>query len=489
MCILQLDRERTNIMDIRKTNLPDWSALIPVLPEAGTRAGALYDALRRLIETGGVPSGTKLPPTRDLMRRLKLSRAAAVAAYERLTAEGFTEARVGDGTYVAAAVPRMGEGQADMPKRALLPVRDRGPLALGVATPDPVTFAQFRKLLAQDLARPPLHLFNYGDPRGGVELRQAIADYLSTARGVRCSAEEIIVTAGTQQGLDLVLRAATSPGETVLVEDPCYPSALAAVRQAGGVAMGVPVDEHGMDPERIPAAGEAAKAVYITPSHQFPLGVTMTMRRRLALIERARASGAILIEDDYDSEFRYAGPPLAALQGMDDSGTVAYLGTFSKVLFPGLRTGYAVLPERIFERVIALRKTSDRQPPGLAERALARLISEGHFARHIKRARRRAEAARDHLVYELQAACGARIRLAPPEQGLHLVVRFATDDPQRATALEATCARETGLRPLSPMYLAGPRDYGLVLGFSGFAEEDFRKAAQALGRALDAYSP
>lgn len=471
----------------RQTNLPDWSALMPVLPEAGTRASALYTALRRLIETGLAPPGAKLPPTRDLMKRLKISRTAAVAAYERLTAEGFAEARVGAGTFVATAVPHVGEAPATFSPHYRPPVPM--PLALGVATPDPRTFDAFRRLIAHDLARPHESFFRYGDPRGGVEIRQAIADYLQTARGVRCSPEQIVVTAGTQQGLDLVLRAVAKPGDPVLVEDPCYPSALAALHGAGAVPLPVQVDREGLDVEAIGVRRDVAKAVYVTPSHQFPLGVTLSMRRRLALIEWARGTGAVIIEDDYDSEFRYAGPPLTAMQGMDASGSVAYIGTFSKVLFPGLRTGYAVVPERLLQRVIELRQRADRQPPVLAERALARLISEGHFSAHLKRARRAAGEAREWLVAALRAECGEEIDVTPPEQGLHLVARFTRfsgDEVASAQALafEKKISAQTRLRPLSPMYVGAPRDQGLVLGFSGFSFEQIRAAAASLGQSL-----
>ncbi|MCX8998020.1 PLP-dependent aminotransferase family protein [Rhizobiaceae bacterium BDR2-2] len=477
---------RTN----RKTNLPDWSALMPVLPEAGTRAAALYNALRRLIETGLAPPGAKLPPTRDLMKRLKLSRAAAVTAYERLVAEGFAEARVGAGTFVAEAVPLLGDAPPLRP--ATLPQIEPpapGLLALGVATPDLRTFDIFRRLIAHELARPHESFFRYGDPRGSAALRQAVADYLQTARGVRCAPEQIVITSGMQQGLDLVLRATLERGDGVLVEDPCYPSALAAVRGAGGRPIAVPVDQEGLDPALIGPAGRSARVIYVTPSHQFPLGVTMTMRRRLALIDWAKANGAIIIEDDYDSEFRYAGPPLAALQGMDDTGSVVYLGTFSKVLFPGLRTGYAVVPERLLPRVLDLRRTSDRQPPVLAEQALARLISEGHFSAHLKRARRTAERARDILVAALKAECGEALLISPPAQGLHLVARFTRFGAREAgsapaLAFETAVAAETGLRPLSPMYLGQPRDQGLVLGFSGFTTHEMKAAAASLGAAL-----
>jgi GntR family transcriptional regulator / MocR family aminotransferase len=472
---MRLARKRTNSRQDLATNSPDWSALVPVLPGAGPRAKALYSAIRGLIESGAVPAGAKLPTTRDLARRFKLSRAAAIAAFETLIGEGFAEARVGAGTFVAGAVPRLPQEktEAATPEQATPPAL---PLTVGVTASDPRTARIFRRLMSHHLARPSAELFRYGDPRGGLELREAIAAYIRAARGVRCEARQIVVTAGAQQGLDLLIRAAIRPGDAVWAEDPCYPMAHTALKGAGAKVIAVPVDDEGLDVARGEKLCARAKAVYVTPSHQFPLGVTMTMRRRLALLEWATRNNAWIIEDDYDSEFRYGGPPLTALQGMDGAGRVAYVGTFSKILFPGLRTGYLVAPEPLLEAVLEVRARSDRFPPILTEAPLADLLNEGHFAAHLRRVRRRVQANRDVLVAALQTHGKGRLDFTAPEQGLHMVARLSGGTPDTAIAVLAKAAG-IGARALSPMYLAAPRAQGLVLGFSAFDAEIIRAAA------------
>lgn len=455
---------------------------MPVLPGDGPRTRELYLAIRRLIEAGRVPAGAKLPTTRDLSRRLGLSRASAIAAFELLTAEGFAEARIGAGTFVASRVPDLSHmtAMARVPDRRLAKPK---PCALGLAIADPRTLRIFRRLLARHFARSEPDHFHYGDPRGSVALREAIASYLMTARGVRCHADQIVVTAGTQQGLDLVARAAIRPGDAGWIEDPGYPLARAVLAGAGAEIVGVPVDGEGLDPARGEALCPNARIVYVTPSHQFPLGVTMTMRRRLALMEWAQRNEAWIIEDDYDSEFRYAGPPLTALQGMDGTGRVAYLGTFSKVLFPGLRVGYAVVPEPLLDAVLDLRARSDRHPPTIAEGALAALLSEGHFAGHLRRARRQAQISRDALAASLQSLAGDRLDVSVPEQGLHMVAKLkGAQSDMRIVALAD--AAGVSVRALSPMFVSAPPQQGLVLGFSGFSASELRDAALRLSAVL-----
>ena len=469
-----------------QTNPADWSALTPLSLDPGPRERALYAAVRRIIEIGQATPGSKLPTTRDLARRLGLPRAAAVAAYEALAAEGFVAARVGAGTFVAAAVPVFAyrpENPTVIDDGAFVPL----PCELGVANQDPRTMRLFRHALSRRLARPDSALFHYGDPRGSLALRQAIATYLRGARGVRCGPEDVLVTAGSMQGLDLVARAVLKPGDAAWIEDPCYPMAWRCLSGAGAALTGVPVDAEGLDPAVGEALSQDARAVYVTPSHQFPLGVTMSMRRRLALIDWARRSDAWIIEDDYDSEFRYAGSPLAALQGMDAGvaaeGRVAYLGTFAKILFPGLRIGYAVLPLPLMRRVLALREQSDRHPAMVLEGALTDLLDEGHVAAHIRRVRRRAEAGRDALVAGLAAASN-RLTVVSPQQGLHLVV--ALPDGVDDVAL-AQAARENGVaaRALGPMHHAAPPRPGLVLGFSGFTPQALDAAAKTLAALVE----
>ena len=458
------------------TNSPDWSALVPVLPGAGPRSKALYSAIRGLIEAGAVPGGAKLPTTRDLARRFGLSRAAAIAAFESLIGEGFAEARVGAGTFVAHHVPRLPKQKASPvpPEPAAPGAPPALPLTVGVTASDPRTARIFRQLMSHHLARPAPALFRYGDPRGGLELREAVAAYLRAARGVRCEAHQIVITSGAQQGLDLLIRAAIRPGDAVWMENPCYQMAHTALKGAGVQVIPVPVDDEGLDVARGEKLCVRAKAAYVTPSHQFPLGVTMTMRRRLALIDWARRNDAWIIEDDYDSEFRYGGPPLTALQGMDGTGRVAYVGTFSKILFPGLRTGYLVAPEKLLDAVLAVRARSDRFPPAITEAPLADLIAQGHFAAHLRRVRRRVQANRDMLVGTLADHAKGRLDFAVPDQGLHMIAKTSRAD----VGIAAAAAKAgIGARALSPMYIGGKPQQGLVLGFSAFAPDVIRDAA------------
>ena len=470
-----------------RTNAPDWSALIPVLPTGGPRRRALYAELRRLIEAGTLPPGTKLPPTRDLAARLGLARGAAVAAFEMLVADGFAEARVGAGTHVAAAVPRLGPAPPPPPQTARPGQWADGPVLpgmLGVAIEDRRSLAILRGLLQNRLARmDPRFFLAYGDPQGDADLRRAVADYLRLARGVRCHAGQVVLTTGTQQGLYHVATALLPRGGTVWIEDPGYHRAAAALTAAGLRLAGVPVDAEGLDPAAGIDRAPTAVAAYVTPSHQFPLGVTLTMPRRLALIDWARRADALILEDDYDSEFRYAGTPLTALQGIDDHGRVIYLGTFSKVIAPGLRLGYVVVPERLLDPLIALRERLDRPPSTLATAALAEFIEAGHFSAHLRRARRTARAARDTLVAGLRTG---PVAVDAPDQGLHLIARLP-GLPHLADAELAGIARAAGLggRRLSTLYRDSPPEQGLVLGFSGFPLEALRQAAETFARSLN----
>ena len=459
---------------------------MPVLPGQGPRRRELYVAIRRLIETGLARPGAKLPTTRDLAKRLGLSRAAAVAAFEMLVADGFAEARTGAGTFVAAQVPAVSERPARMPGPAS--VSPALPCELGVATIDDKTMRVFRNLLSRNLAQPGQEHFRYGDPRGGSRLRAAIAAYLRAARGVRCHAEQIVITTGTMHGLDLVVRTILKPGDAAWIEDPCYPLAKATLEAAGARLIGVRVDGEGIDAVNGEALGAGGRLVYVTPSHQFPLGVTMSMRRRLALIDWAARNDAWIVEDDYDSEFRFSGPPLTALQGMDGADRVAYLGTFSKVLFPGIRIGYAVLPEALLDKVLRLRMLSDRQPPTLVQGAVADFLNDGHFAAHLRRARRRVQAARDGFVTTLRHHCAGELDFAVPEHGLHLVAALATSAGDRAL-VRRLLAEGVGARALSPMYLDAQARQGLVLGFSGFEADVLASAARRIGDVLRASTP
>ena len=451
----------------------DWSAATPVLPASGPRRLALYKALRTMIESGQMKPGDKLPTTRDMATRFKISRGAVVTAYDMLVADGFATARVGAGTYVADAVPVL-EPVTVAPQSPEVAAKAPLPGTLGCSTADDTTLRIFRMLMNRHLAQPSARHFQYNDPAGSHALRVEVAAYLAAARGVNCSAEQVIMTAGTQQALDLTVRALLAPGDSAWIEDPCYVAARDVFEAAGLAVTAVPVDGEGIDVSAGIAAAPKARAVYVTPSHQYPLGVTLSMARRLALIDWAQAAGAYIIEDDYDSEFRFAGPPLSALQGIDGQGRVIYVGTFSKTLLPGFRIGYLVVPSALRERILTIRRLTDRFPSTLAEDALTEFLRDGHFSAHIKRARRRVQAARDALVATM---AGSALSVTAPEQGLHLLAQLPAGADDVALARRAS-AVGFGPKALSPLY-AGPTDRrGLVIGFSGFTPEALSTAAR-----------
>ncbi len=457
-----------------KTNLPDWSAMIPVLPTSGPRQRALYGELRRLIETRRLEPGEKLPPSRTLGEMLGVSRGLVVSTYDQLIAEGYAETRQGAGTYVAHGIP---QAPQKVPAIVRAPENVTAlPGTLGCGTADEITLRVFRKLFRKTLERPPATFMAYGTPQGDIGLRREVASYLRSARGMRVHPDQIIITSGTQAALYLISKAVLNPGDQVWFEDPGYRTARAALTEAGMQLVPVPVNEEGLDPEKGQSRAPNARAVYLTPSHQFPSGVTMSMARRKALIEWAADANAWIIEDDYDSEFRYCGAPLAALHGMDGEGRVIYLGTFSKVVVPGLRLGYAAIPEPLFEQVLALRRRVDRSPNALMETVMTGFMAEGHFAGHIRRARKRALLARDALVDGLR---GGPFIVHPPEQGLHLIAALGDRSSEEA-AVAAAAQAGLGVQALSGMYRRDTPRHGLVIGFSGFEPEVLADAARRL---------
>ncbi|UPG73970.1 PLP-dependent aminotransferase family protein [Roseomonas gilardii subsp. gilardii] len=456
-----------------------------LLDGAGSQSGRLHAGLRAAILGGRLAPGLRLPSSRDLAAQLGLRRNAVVTAYEQLLSDGLAEARVGAGTFVAARVPR-GPGAA-APARASIPLPGQAPFALGRTQADPALLRRFGRLIRRHLAADAAH-FGYGDPRGGEALREAIAAHLAATRGIACDPGQVLVTSGTQQALRLCAEVLLRPGDAVWMEDPGYPSARRILEARGARLVPVPVDRHGLDAEEGRRMAPAARLAYVTPSHQFPTGVTMSMERRLALLDWAREAGSWVVEDDYDSEFRYAGPPLTALAGIDARERVIYLGTFSKTLFPGLRTGFAVLPGELLERVTAARLVSDRFPPSLTGGALAELIREGGFAVHVRRMRSRYRIARDLLADLLPRASGGLLRVAVPDQGLSLLALLPEDwPPGTAARIRAAAGIEGWLLSETRLVQKGPD--GFVLGFSGHSLPALRRAAERLGEAVRACAP
>jgi len=452
----------------------------------------IYRQVRSAILSQALRPGTKLPSTRNVASRLGVARASVVSAYEQLLAEGYLSGKVGSGTYISADLPEPIDRRARRPQKQpaaaarqirltaqafelafenvarLDAQRDARPFNLGRSLVDARTVEAWRKISHRAFrSLAPIHL-GYSDARGLLELRQTVCDYLRAARAVNCEPEQILVTAGTQQAIDIAIRVLLAPGDEVWVEDPCYPMTYAALAAAKVKFRHIPIDAQGLDVGVGTRAAPKARAVFVTPSHQFPLGVVLSMARRLELLAWARDAGAWIIEDDYHSEFQYSARPLASLQGLDDANRVIYVGTLNKVLFPGLRMGYAVVPPPLVRAFVGLRYLMDRQPSTLHQTVVAEFMGQGHFAAHIRRMRLLYRNQRDLLVAELASRVGADVAVQAPQQGMHLVA-YLRDGLSDIHIEQA--ARERGIivQAVSRLYKAAPARSGLMLGFSGYS--------------------
>lgn len=452
----------------------------------------LYRQIRAAILSRVLKPGARLPASRSLAEGLGVARASVVAAYEQLLAEGYVAGRTGVGTFVAADLPEASPrrpsaapAMARAPKPHSAPVHnDARPFNTGRTLLDARTIAQWRKA-GQRVLRTigPEHL-GYGDPCGSPALRGLIADYLRAARGVVCDPEQILVTAGTQHAIDIAMRVLLKPGDRVWVEDPNYPRTHDALLAASLKLCPIPVDRQGLDVAAGLRLAPDARAAFVTPSHQFPLGVVLSMGRRLALLAWARDRGAWVIEDDYASEFRYGGRPLAALQGLDEGGRVIYVGTFNKALFPGLRLGYLVMPPALHAAFSEARNLIDRQPPSLAQAMVAAMMAEGHFSQHIRRMRLAYRAQRDRLVAELRRRAGDHLEVDVPDQGMHLTA-YLKGGLSDVAVEQVALARGVIIRPISRLYRAAKPRQGLLLGFSGHPERSIAPAVTKLAKALE----
>jgi GntR family transcriptional regulator/MocR family aminotransferase len=447
--------------------------------------------------------GTRLPSTRSLARRLRVARASVASAYEQLYAEGYLTGKIGSGTYVSSDLPEpIDPGPAKRTQRSPLATprarirravfhefpestirSDDRPFNTGRTLVDARTVDIWRKLTNRTLRSfGPNHL-GYSDPSGLIELRTAICQYLRVARAVRCDPDQIIVTTGTQHAIDIVIRIGLRPQDQVWVEDPGYPLISRALVAAGVKLCPIPVDAQGMNVAAAIKLAPAAIAAFVTPSHQFPLGVVLSMARRLELLAWARRTDAWIIEDDYASEYRYAGRPLASLQGLDDTERVIYVGTLNKTLFPGLRMGYAVVPRPLLQAFVSARYLMDRQPSTLQQMVLAEFMSQGYLAAHIRRMRLAYRDHRDLLVRELARRLGSSVSIVAPDQGMFIIASLKQglsdiDIQQRA--------QENGVfvQAVSRLYKKARPSSALMLGFSGYPRQLIVPAVARLARAF-----
>ncbi|RKH95714.1 PLP-dependent aminotransferase family protein [Corallococcus sp. AB038B] len=458
-------------------------------------AGQIYRGLRAAILDGRLRSGERLPPTRELALRLDVARNTVGVAYEWLTAEGLIAGRTRAGSFVQGEASRP-RGRAG--REAQVPLRARAfwrslpdlpaPLApaaydFGVGSPDVsgFPFESWRRLVARQL-RAATMSGGYVDAAGHRGLREAVARHVGVSRGVRAEVDDVFITNGAQQALDLVGRVLIEPGDCVAMEEPGYPPARQVFQSLGARVVPVPVDAEGLDVAALP---DAARLVYVTPSHQFPLGMPMSPARRVALLEWAKRRDAVVIEDDYDSEFRFGGRPLETLHGMDRSGRVLYVGSFSKVMVPMLRMGFLVAPPSLQRELRWARRVMDWHSPVPEQAALARFIDSGLLARHIRKMRRDYEARHASVAEGLSRHCGDWLQVVPSVAGLHLCATFRRGGValERETVARAR-AVDVGLISLS-RYFAGPRARpGLVLGYGGIPATRIPEGMKRLGACL-----
>lgn len=466
----------------------------------------LYEAVRSEILSGRLRPGERLPATRDLAHQYGLSRGTIVNAFDQLASEGYVEGNVGSGTFVSTMLPermlhtpaqpdqkpslrkvqlrisayaqrgKLFPGYGNRPIRAFranLPALDLFPIDLWTK----ITLRCLRKISTHNLMG--------CDCLGYFPLRQAIAGYLSQSRGVRCVAGQIAIVSGVQEAIDLAARLLLSPGDPVCVEEPGYPGAVWAFRANGARICPVKVTQEGIDLQRLPARG--VRLIYITPGHQFPMGTTMSLAGRLRLLQWAKSAGALIFEDDYDSEYRYSGRPIPALQGLGDQGLVLYAGSFSKVLFPSLRLGYVVIPPQLqpyFETAMSL---TVRHAPVLEQLVLTEFISEGHFGRHLRRMREIYAERLSILLQESRSMLAGLLEISGVEAGLQ-TVGWLCQEVSGESAAAAAAKRQVDLIPISRYSGRKTSPQGLQLGFAALESREIRRGVRELAIALEGLS-
>lgn len=470
----------------------------------------IYDELRAGIDEDVFPPGARLPSTRRLASALEVSRNTVIRAFDELHSEGYLNRQVGSGTYVAETLPEKytqahfsdfssRSSEASSCDRGVISLSERAKkledrsLSLlddpvqqnafrpGIPAFDAFPIETWSRLTSRRWRTVPTEQLEYGDPAGYPPLREQVAEYLRTARGTRCEAEQVIILSGTQQAFSLVARVLLDPGDTVCMEDPGFPQMRGAFAAAGANICPVSVDDNGFVP---PFEDVIPRMVGITPSHQYPLGITMSSSRRRDVLDWSSENDIWILEDDYDSEYRYSGPPVGALQGMDDSGRVLYTGTFSKVLFPALRLGYLVVPSSLKEPIIKMRTISDRSPPRIPQMTLTDFMHEGHFEKHIREMRMLYAHRQTVLLDALSKHLGDIIDPAPSNAGLHLVGYLPEGVDDQAVADRLSDHGVIAL-PLS-FYTTRSLDRGgLLLGYAAVPEDEIQKKVRLMADILE----
>jgi GntR family transcriptional regulator/MocR family aminotransferase len=462
----------------------------------------LYQELRTAILEGRLKAGTRLPASRDLARDYRLSRGTVVTAFEQLKSEGYVEGKIGAGTYVSRVLPdhllqvSRTTVPAALPRRRiklshyarrLKPLPPSQPphtraFRANLPALDAFPVNLWAQIAARRLRRASTQLLAGGEPLGYRPLREAVADYLNTSRGVKCVAEQVLIVSGVQAALDRTTHLLLNAGDPVWMEQPGFPGAATVFRAVGASLCSVPVNAEGLDLDFAIRRWRRARLVYVTPAHQFPLGVTMTLRRRLALLEWARRSGALIFEDDYDSEYRYSGRPISSLQGLDGGGVVIFAGSFNDVLFPALRLGYLVVPSDLVDAFAAAESVSTYHVPLMDQAVLCDFISEGHFARHIRRMRQLYAERLSVLLESAREKLTGLLEISNVEAGLQTVGWLQSRISGESVAA-AAAKREVEVVPLS-RYGHSTRE-GLIMGFAAVDTRELRRGVDQLALALE----
>jgi GntR family transcriptional regulator / MocR family aminotransferase len=462
----------------------------------------IYEGYRQAILEGQLRKDSQMPSTRELAIELRISRNSVMNAFDQLRAEGYTRGEHGSGTFVEGGglsdetlqskrksgpriLPRdvMSKEAIRIATAAQLPASSP-PIAFrrGLPAIDQFPLALWSRIVSRCSQKTKSGDLNYTEPQGSFAFRCTIAEYLRNFRAVKCDPEQIFVVSGSQQGLQLIAHALLNEGDPVCMEDPGYPGALSAFLAVGANVLPVPVDDEGMDVNKAIQFGQAPKLIYVTPSHQFPLGVTMTLGRRLSLLDWAEKTPGCVIEDDYDSEFRFVSRPLSSLQGLCPE-RVIYVGTLSKAMFPSLRLGYVILPKTLVPAFSDSRRSNDFCPPFLTQAAMNEFILEGHFARHLRRMRALYAQRQSAMLAALTREFGNLVQISNTDTGMDLVL-WLPKSINDANASQLASKAGILTMPMSLFYSAAPRRGGLFLGFGAINESEIKEGAKKLSRAL-----
>lgn len=469
----------------------------------------IYEKMRLAILSGELHAKSRIPSSRALAEQLGISRMTVVNAYDQLFAEGYLEGRIGAGTFVAGALPEdlllapktrtvktaAFSRELNLSRQGKLIAKDFDDVTLeqtankfvpfqnGLAAVDSFPFNTWARIAARQHRQSPAATLLYDDLAGYRPLREALAAHLKAARGVACEPEQVIITTGAQQALALISAVFLDPNDEIWMEDPGYLSARNLFALSRAKIIPVPVDHDGLNLEAAYKRGKKPKLVYVTPSHQYPLGVTMSLARRLSLVEAARTAGAWIIEDDYDSEYRYGGRPLASLQGLDQEGRVLYVGTFSKTMFPSLKLGCLVVPPDLVDVFTSGRILSGAHSPLINQAILAEFIAEGHFARHVRRMRTLYEERQQILVEDVKRNLGGLVEMKADDAGIHLV-GWLPDDIDDVEVARQAALRNVRFQPISDCSIKKYPRSGLVFGYAAFDEKQIKRGVGKLTEVL-----